>query len=212
MNTLDILLAIVLLLFAIGGFRQGFIIGMATLVGLFLGIWAAVHFSGYTMHIFRDVVHLHTTHLAMVSFVSTFLAVLILVFLLGKLLNSVVKVIALGFLNRMAGAIFGIAKGCLILSAFLYMIVSLDPDGHLLSMRQRGESKLYKPIAYIFPAILPLVKEKIIDFKEIKSDSFNGKNAYVKMEQYSSMADLQSLPYFSSFVTTYLAEKNALTI
>ncbi|MFZ4706267.1 MAG: CvpA family protein [Bacteroidales bacterium] len=166
MNMLDIILAVFLLLFAIGGFRKGFIIGLATLAGLFLGIWAAVHFSGYAGHILKDVVHLHTTHLAMVSFIFTFLAVLILVFLLGKSLTSVVKIIALGFLNRIAGALFGIAKGCLVLSAFLYMLVSIDAGGHILSIQQRRESKLYKPIAWIFPAILPILKEKIFDFGE----------------------------------------------
>jgi membrane protein required for colicin V production len=166
MNTLDIILAIILLLFAIGGFRKGFIISLATLVGLFLGIWAAVHFSGYAAHILKDNIHLHTSHLAMVSFVFTFLAVLILVFLLGKLLTGVIKVIALGFINRLAGALFGIVKGCLVISAFLYVLISLDAKGYLIPEGQRSESRLYKPIAFIFPAILPIVKEKIFDLKE----------------------------------------------
>jgi membrane protein required for colicin V production len=170
MNTLDIILAIILLLFAIGGYRQGFIIGLATLAGLILGIWAAMHFSGYAAHILKDVVHMHTTHMVLVSFVFTFLAVLILIFLLGKILETFIKIIALGFFNRLAGALFGIAKGCLIISAILYLLVSIDTGGHMISMKNRAESKLYKPIAAVFPALWPLVKEKILDFRETSPD------------------------------------------
>lgn len=169
MNSLDIILSIILLLFTIGGYRQGLIIGLATLVGLFLGIRAAIHFSGYSAHILRDVIHLHTSHLGMISLVVTFVAVLILVFVLGKILESVIKIIALGFLNRLAGALFGIAKGCLVISALLYFFVSMDTSSHLLSMQQREKSKLYKPIAFIFPAILPVIKEEIFDLKETPS-------------------------------------------
>jgi len=179
MNTLDIILTLILLLFAIGGFRQGFIIAMATLAGLFLGTWAAMHFSGYTGHILRDVVHLHTTHMVFVSFLFTFLAVIILVFLLGKLLESFIKIIALGFFNRMAGALFGIVKGCLVLSAILYLLVSIDTGGHVISLKQREGSRLYKPIACIFPAILPMVKEKILDFKETSPTDTEGKSTHI---------------------------------
>jgi membrane protein required for colicin V production len=170
MNTLDIILSVILLLFSIGGYKQGFIIGIATLAGLFLGIWAAVHFSGYTAHFLKDIVHMHSTHMVLVSFLFTFLGALILVFLLGKILETFIKVIALGLVNRMAGVIFGILKGCLIISAFLYLLLSIDTGGHVLSIKQREESKLYKPIAWIFPAILPIVKEKILDFKETSPD------------------------------------------
>lgn len=169
MNTLDIILCILLFLFAYKGFTQGFIIGLATLVGLVAGIWAAVHFADHATHVLRDIVHLHTSHMALASFIFTFLAVLILVFLLGKLLTGIINLMALGMVNRLAGALFGIAKGCLILSAFLYVLISLDTGGSLLSASQRQQSKLYKPIAFIFPALLPIVKETIFHPKESAS-------------------------------------------
>lgn len=174
MNTLDIILALVLLIFAYKGFTQGFIIGVATLMGLVAGLWAAVHFSDYAAHILRDVIHFHTSHMALASFTFTFLAVLILIFLLGKLLTGIINLMALGLLNRLAGALFGIAKGCLILSAFFYILVSLDPKGNLLSHNQQRDSRLYKPIAGIFPALLPLVKEKIFHPHEPDNDSKPG--------------------------------------
>jgi len=176
MNTLDIILTILLLLFAYKGFTQGFIIGLATLVGLVAGIWAAVHFADHAAHVLRDVVHLHTSHMALASFIFTFLAVLILVFLLGKLLTGIINLMALGPLNRLAGALFGIAKGCLILSAFLYVFVLLDTGGNLISPAQRQHSKLYKPIAAIFPALLPLVKETLRHPHEPVSGTRPGKH------------------------------------
>lgn len=176
MNSLDIILGILLLLFAYKGFTQGFIIGLATLVGLVAGIWAAAHFADYATHVLRDVMHLQTSHMALASFIFTFLAVLIIVFLLGRLLTGIINILALGMLNRLAGALFGIAKGCLILSAFLYIFVSLDTGGKLLSTEQRQQSKLYKPIVVIFPALLPLVKEVIFHPKKLVADSGSGKH------------------------------------
>jgi Uncharacterized membrane protein, required for colicin V production len=176
MNTLDIIIIIVLLLFAYKGFSQGFIIGLATLVGLVAGIWAAVHFADHAAHVLRDVIHFHTTHMALASFIFTFLAVLILVYLLGKLLTGIINLMALGLLNRLAGALFGIAKGCLIVSAFLYVFVLLDTGGHLISQAQRQQSKLYKPIAAIFPALLPLVKETIFHPQDPVADTRSGKH------------------------------------
>lgn len=175
MNTLDIILGIVLLLFVYKGFTQGFIIGLATLVGLVAGIWSAVHFADYAEYVLRNVIHLHTNHMVLAAFISTFLAVLILVFLLGKLLTGIINLMALGLLNRFAGAFFGLAKGCLILSAFLYIFITLDTGGNLLSHSQRQQSNLYKPIVAIFPALLPLVKETIFKPKEPVSDTRPGK-------------------------------------
>jgi membrane protein required for colicin V production len=171
MNTLDIILAILLFLFAYKGFTNGFIIGVATLLGLVAGLWCALHFSDYSAHVLRDIIHFHTTHMALASFTFTFFAILILIFLLGKLLTGIINLMALGLLNRLAGALFGIAKGCLILSASFYILVLLDTGGHLISHSQRNGSKLYKPIAAIFPALLPLVKEKIFNPHEPAQDT-----------------------------------------
>jgi membrane protein required for colicin V production len=170
MNTLDIILGILLLFFIYKGFTQGFVIGLATLVGLVAGIWFAVHYAAYATHLLRDVLHLHTSHMALASFIFTFLAVLILVFLLGRVLTGIINLLALGLVNRLAGALFGIVKGGLILSALLYVFVSLDAGGKFLSQSQRQQSKLYKPIAAIFPALLPLLKETLVTLQEPVAD------------------------------------------
>lgn len=170
MNTLDIILAILLLLFAYKGFTNGFIIGLATLAGLLAGLWCALHFADYAAHILRDIIHFHTSHMALASFTFTFLAVLIVVFLIGKLLTGIINLMALGMLNRLAGALLGIAKGCLILSAFLYLFMLGDTGGNFIPHSQRDESKLFKPIVAIFPAILPLVKKQLFHPHEPAED------------------------------------------
>jgi membrane protein required for colicin V production len=58
MNVLDYIILAILLLFLIQGVRKGFIISLATLVALVLGIWAAVHFSNYMDKVLTDHFHM----------------------------------------------------------------------------------------------------------------------------------------------------------
>ena len=49
MNYIDIILGILLLLSAIGGFKKGLIVELASLAALILGIWGAIEF--YNLHL-----------------------------------------------------------------------------------------------------------------------------------------------------------------
>ena len=46
MNFIDIILIIPIIWFIYKGFKKGFIIEIASLIALFLGIYVAIHFSG----------------------------------------------------------------------------------------------------------------------------------------------------------------------
>lgn len=158
MNYIDLVLAIILIIAAVQGFRKGFIVELASLAALVLGIWGAIKFSDWTSGFITDTFNYHSEHLSTIAFVITFIVIVILIHVLGKMLDNVVKAVALGFLNRLAGIIFGILKTAVILSIFLLLFDSVDENVHLLPAKQKTESKIYSPMKQLVPTLFPFIK------------------------------------------------------
>ena len=167
MNTLDIILLIPLAYFAYKGFSKGFIITLAMLAGILVGLYAAIHFSEYAVGFLTSRLNTNTGNIRMISYLVTFVAVLVLVYLLGQFLTGVVKTTGLGFLNRIGGVILGVAKGLLIISAILVLYNTIDPKSSLIGKETKEQSVLYEPVAAIAPKVYPVLKQytdKALDF------------------------------------------------
>ncbi|RLD76108.1 MAG: CvpA family protein [Bacteroidetes bacterium] len=153
MNWLDIALVIPLLWFTYKGFRNGLIIELASLAALILGIYVALHFSFYAEEYLRENFEIADKYLYIISFAITFLIVAVLVYLVGKIIHKLVSIVALGFLNRLAGGVFGFLKAALVLSVILYFLNGFDPG--MLKAEVKEKSYLYSPIESIVPMIIP---------------------------------------------------------
>ena len=153
MNWLDIVLAIPMLWFLYRGFRNGLIIELASLAALVLGIYVALHFSFYVEGWLVDNFDIGEKYRYIISFALTFIIVAVLVFLAGKIIHKLVGIIFLGFLNRLAGGIFGLLKAALVLSVILYFINGFDPG--LIKSDVKERSVLYDPVESIVPFIIP---------------------------------------------------------
>lgn len=119
MNSLDYILFIPLLYALYRGFTKGLIIELASLLALILGIYGALHFSSFTFEFLSDYFEIKTVYLQLVSYGLTFLIIAVLISFTGKILTMLIRLVALGFINRMMGAIFGGIKALLILSVFI---------------------------------------------------------------------------------------------
>jgi len=158
MNYIDMILGIILIIAAIQGFRKGFIIEAASLAALVLGIWGAIKFSDWTAGYISKTFDYHPESLNTIAFVITFVVIVVLVHILGKILDTTVKAVALGFLNRLAGIIFGVLKTAVILSILLLLFDSVDENVHILPSKQKAESKIYSPMKQLVPTLFPFIK------------------------------------------------------
>lgn len=166
MNYIDIILLILLVFAAINGFRKGFIEELAGLIALILGIWAALQFSGLVASLIAENFNYQSKYLPVIAFVVTFIIVLILVNIIGGIASNIIKAVQLGFLNKLAGFVFGIIKGALVLSVFLVVFNKLDQDVHLISKDAKANSRMFVPIKNFAPSIFPF-----LDFwGELKKD------------------------------------------
>ena len=158
-NYLDIIICIPLLWGIYKGFTKGFIIQIASVAALILGILCAVWFSGKGEHYLKDWFSLSSKYLPVICFAIVFIVVVIIVFLLGKLLEMLIKIAALGIVNRLLGGVFGIIKYGLIISTVLFVMNRIDEKIKIIPENVKEKSLLYKPISSAIPVILPLIKK-----------------------------------------------------
>ncbi|MCD4736915.1 MAG: CvpA family protein, partial [Bacteroidales bacterium] len=81
MNYIDLILLIFAAWLGYQGFRKGLIIEVASLAALILGIYAGIHFSGYAEQFIRNNFEIKEDYIPVAAFTSTFIVVVILVFL-----------------------------------------------------------------------------------------------------------------------------------
>lgn len=157
MNILDIIIGIPVLWMAYRGFTKGFVIEVTTLIALVLGIYAAINFSFMTAGFLRDYFTLEEQYMSVLAFAITFIAIVIGVVLIGRLLEKFINMIALGFLDKLAGGLFGIAKAAFIISAIFLVINSLDTGNRVISQKLKDNSVLYGPVESVVPTVLPMI-------------------------------------------------------
>ena len=158
MNYFDIILIIPLLWGAFKGFKKGLIIELASLIALFLGVWGGVKFSFVSAKYLGEMFDISEKLMPLISFAITFVIIVIAVFTLAKLLQKFIKMIALGMLNKIAGALFGALKFGLIISIALNLVNNINADFTFIEPEMENSSLLYRPIIKVGSTIIPGLK------------------------------------------------------
>jgi len=146
MNYIDIIIIIPLIYALYVGWTKGLIIEVSKLAALLLGIFLAVNYSDYTKELLTDKLDLHSNYMGYIAFIVTFIAVVVIINLIGKLISKFVHAIALGFVNRLLGAVFSMAKVLIIVCILVSLFEGLDKNVHITKVQDKQNSKLYYPI------------------------------------------------------------------
>ena len=153
MNWIDLIFIIFFIWSIYQGFSKGFIIIIASLCALILGIWGAIKLSGYTAVILSEKIEVSPDNLNLISFIVTFIIIVIATHFIALLVNKLIEAIALGLINRLAGALFNIMKTALIISVFLVIIERIDEKIPFIPKSEVENSKLYSPLHALAPLI-----------------------------------------------------------
>jgi membrane protein required for colicin V production len=156
-NWIDIVLGILILWSLIKGFRKGFVIELASLLALILGIYGAIKFADITAGYLTENIDLPKDYTPLIAFALTFVVIVVAVHFLARMVQKLVNMVALGFINRLAGAIFSGVKTILILSFVLFFIESIDQTVKVIPQKTKDQSILYYPISDIAFKIIPSI-------------------------------------------------------
>ena len=165
MNYFDIVFIILFLWSAYKGFTKGFIIQLASLAALILGVWGSIKFSGYTAGLLQDKVDVSSQLIETLALAITFIVIVVAVFFLGKILDKIISV-TLGIFNRLAGVLFALLKTAFIISVLLLVFNTINDKINIVSEEKTEQSLLYKPLSGFAPLIFPYLKRH----KEVEPD------------------------------------------
>tara|TARA_R110002050_G_scaffold16719_2_gene50591 strand:- start:57904 stop:58407 length:504 start_codon:yes stop_codon:yes gene_type:complete len=167
MSFLDIILGLLLLWGLYKGLKNGLFVELASLVALIAGIYGAIHFSYFAGDYLAEHMQWDEQYMNIASFVITFIVIVIVVHLAGKLLTKIADFAMLGLLNKIAGGIFGALKVAIILGAVLIFFDGMNNSFNFINKETKEESKLYEPIkeigSFIFSRVILTNNEENLD-------------------------------------------------
>jgi len=124
LGLVDIVILVLLGFFLLKGIYRGLLKEVCSLLGLILGGVFAFSFHLPLAQWLQDSFHLPAQLCIWGSFLAIFLLLVFLFAVIGFVLSRFVKLIFLGGFNRLAGAIFGMIQGVVILSMIVLALSS----------------------------------------------------------------------------------------
>ena len=125
LNFLDIAIIVVWIIFLIRGIWRGLLREICSLAGLILGAVLAHNFSASLGKILMETFGVPQVVSSISAFLAIFLVTVMLFGLLGSLLSKFVKMMFLGEVNRLAGGLFGIGEGVVLVAIALFVTTSV---------------------------------------------------------------------------------------
>jgi membrane protein required for colicin V production len=128
MNFFDIIVIVILGYCFIRGIFRGLVKELSSIIGVFGGFYAAyTYYPDLAKPLSKWIAN--TGYLNILSFLIIFCVVFMLISILGIIINYLLKIVFLGWLDRISGAMFGAMKGILIVSVLLIALTAFLPKG-----------------------------------------------------------------------------------
>lgn len=126
MNTLDIIFCVILGFLGIRGVFRGLVKEIASILGLILGFVLANSYHAQFSPFLEE--YLGGPGLAnLVAYLGIFLGIVAAVFLIASLIRKILKLIRLGWLDNIGGAVLGTFKGLLLCSIVVMALTAFLP-------------------------------------------------------------------------------------
>ncbi|WP_369048307.1 CvpA family protein [Tenacibaculum sp. UWU-22] len=160
MNTFDIIIAALLLFGFIRGLMKGLFVEVASLAALIAGVFGAIRFSHFAGNWLKNSVSWDERYIALAAFAITFVVILVVIVVLGKLFTKLANFASLGILNKLLGGVFGVLKIGLILSVIFIFFGKMNDTIPFIKQETLEQSVLYKPVKEIAPIIFPSILKR----------------------------------------------------
>lgn len=165
MHFIDIVFAALLGLALYKGIKNGLFVELASLIALIAGIFMALKFSGFAKSILEHTVSWNPKYIEITAFALTLIAVVTGIHLSAKLLTKITDFAFLGWINKLAGAIFSMLKTILALSIVILIFEKINVNNMVTSQEKLDESMFYNPIKKVSEFVFPKIEEWYDEFK-----------------------------------------------
>lgn len=121
-NALDIIIALPILIFFVAGLKNGFIEEVVGLIGQIIAIFLAFTYMSDVSLFWEEFYNIESSWIPFFSFIAIYLVALIVVKLIIKLMESIIKFAKLSMINHFFGGVFSGLKGAILVSTFLVVL------------------------------------------------------------------------------------------
>ena len=161
MNIIDIIIVCCCVPAVIHGLSKGFVSQAFSLVALILGVWLSFKFSNAVGEWLVTYIDLPGTVIHVIAFALIMLVVMLITHLAGKAVEGVLKVVMLGWLNKLLGIVFALLKAVLIIGLVIILFEAINNTFPIVPSKTMEESILYAPGKDLANLIFPYLKELI---------------------------------------------------
>ncbi|NMB37191.1 MAG: CvpA family protein [Bacteroidales bacterium] len=158
MGVIDIILLVCLLPAFYFGIKNGLVKQIISVAVLYFGITLSLRFADVVSTWILKVVTLSDFWVKTISFILIFFVVAILLNLIGKLIEKILKITLLGWLNRLLGVIVTLAIFLVILSIIIHFIDAANNSFDFISKDKIAESKLYPLLLELSNKLFPYLE------------------------------------------------------
>ena len=158
MGTIDIVILACFLPAVYLGLKNGFIRQLVALAVVAGGIVLALRFSDTVGAWLQQRIKVEPFWIKAISFALIFIAVALVLNLAGKLLEKVLSIALLGWLNRLLGLALALATSALLIGVIVYMVDSANQLVEFLPKEKIEESRFYKPLLELVQNVFPYLK------------------------------------------------------
>lgn len=125
MSKVDLTLALIVMVGAYGGFKEGFLNELLSSFGIVLGVLGGFKLMGWAMMILEQKFHVDVKTLPYIAFAAVFFIIFFLVSLVARLVRTRTDKIVLGPIDQAAGSILGFFKTAFMMSVLLWIFHSM---------------------------------------------------------------------------------------
>jgi len=192
MNIIDVIILLIIIIFALIGFKRGFLHSTVVFVGTILVVVLSFIFKNYVSIIlyenlpffkfwglFKNISVINILVYEVLAFIIVAIVLTILlkiIIFVSKIIEKILKfTIILGIPSKIAGAIVGAIEGYVIAFAFIY-ILTLP----IFNVKELADSKYSNKILTETPVLSNLIDDTIImldDFEVLKDEYSSNKDA-----------------------------------
>ncbi len=160
MQIIDIVILVLVALAIFKGLKDGLVRQVGGLAGLFVGIILAGRFSAMLATWLHQWINASENIVKILSFILIIIATCFLMHLVGKLLEKIITITTLGWLNKLLGAALAVFGVILIIGVLLSLIEYVNTSWfNILPEDILNQSKGVQIVTSITDVIFPYIKE-----------------------------------------------------
>ncbi|MBO4905731.1 MAG: CvpA family protein [Bacteroidaceae bacterium] len=156
MNGFDVLFVLTIIWGAWMGWHKGFVRVLFGFIGFALGLYVAYRFYEQAGYLIAPHIGTSPTMGSILAFAGIWIGVPILLWVLGSLLTSLLKLVQLGTVNRLAGCLLSVGKYTILLG-ILANVLALT---HIATEEAQNSSIFFKPLKQTTDVLFQLAQQQ----------------------------------------------------